>query len=110
MWNTDPEDMKKLEEKRIRKLQEESLRLQKEQREKDENETKMREVMMPAYAPKKDDGQNLNELDSVSTDINNHKVLNEQTMDRERLCDVSSSNGSSDSSKSTGFQFNPEDY
>lgn len=110
MWNTDPEDKKKMEEKRIRKLQEESLRLQKEQREKDENETKMREVMMPAYAPKKDDGQNSNELDSVSTEINNHKVLNEHTMDRERLYDVSSSNGSADSSKSTGFQFNPEDY
>ena len=86
------------------------MRLQKEQREKDENETKMREVMMPAYAPKKDDGQNSNELDSVVTDINNHKVLNEQTMDRERLSDVSSSNGSTDSSKSNGFQFNPEDY
>ena len=110
MWNTDPEDKKKMEEKRIRKLQEESLRLQKEQREKDENETKMREVMMPAYAPKKDNEQNSNELDSVSTDINNHKVLNEHTMDRERLYDVSSSNGSTDSSKSTGFQFNPEDY
>lgn len=86
------------------------MRLQKEQREKDENEAKMREVMMPAYAPKKDDGQNSNELDSVSTEINNHKVLNNQTMDRERLYDVSSSNGSTDSSKSTGFQFNPEDY
>ena len=44
------------------------------------------------------------------TDINNHKVLNEHTMDRERLYDVSSSNDSTDSSQSTGFQFNPEDY
>ena len=33
---------------------------------------------------KKDDEQNSNELDSVVTDINNHKVLNNQTMDRER--------------------------
>ena len=49
-------------------------------------------------------------MNLIQTDINNHKVLNNQTMDRERLYDVSSSNGSADSSRSTGFQFNPEDY
>ena len=102
MWNTDPEDKKKLEEKRIRKLQEESLRLQKEQREKEEHEAKMREVMMPAYAPKK--------MNEETSNQNNSKNMMNSVSSREDLCNVTSSNSLSESSQSSGLQLNPDDY
>lgn len=102
LWNTDPEDKKKLEEKRIRKLQEESLRLQKEQREKEENEAKMREVMMPAYAPKK--------MNEETSNQNNSKNMMNSVSSREDLCNVTSSNSLSESSQSSGLQLNPDDY
>ena len=102
LWNTDPEDKKKLEEKRIRKLQEESLRLQKEQREKEEHEAKMREVMMPAYAPKK--------MNEETSNQNNSKNMVNSVSSREDLCNVTSSNSLSESSQSSGLQLNPDDY
>lgn len=91
-----------MEEKRIRKLQEESLRLQKEQREKEEHETKMREVMMPAYAPKKMNEERSNQNDS--------KNMMNSVSSREDLCNVTSSNSLSESSQSSGLQLNPDDY
>lgn len=102
LWNTDPEDKKKLEEKRIRKLQEESLRLQKEQREKEEHVAKMREVMMPAYAPKK--------MNEETSNQNNSKNMVNSVSSREDLCNVTSSNSLSESSQSSGLQLNPDDY
>lgn len=102
LWNTDPEDKKKLEEKRIRKLQEESLRLQKEQREKEEHEAKMREVIMPAYAPKK--------MNEETPNQNNSKNMMNSVSSREDLCNVTSSNSLSESSQSSGLQLNPDDY
>lgn len=78
------------------------MRLQKEQREKEEHEAKMREVMMPAYAPKKMNEERSNQNDS--------KNMMNSVSSREDLCNVTSSNSLSESSQSSGLQLNPDDY
>ena len=62
----------------------------------------MREVMMPAYAPKK--------MNEETSNQNNSKNMMNSISSREDLCNVTSSNSLSESSQSSGLQLNPDDY
>ena len=83
--------------------------MQKEQREKQEKEDRMREVMMPNYAPKKDDVQNMTQSDiALNVSKGESSEQNHPVDNRESLYNVTST--ASNPSQNSGFQFNPDDY